>query len=609
MQSNAHRLTGLGLCLAAPLLVLGALLLTLPPSAQAANVVVTVCTAAGLANKLATTVDNDVVTFSCSSGNPTMVVTQTQLIQHDITINGGSAITLSGGSAVGILAVPAGRTVTISYLTLAHGLAAHGGALLVTGTVAADNDTFINNKTTTAVGAGGGAAYVATSGQLVVKNSRFLTNTAQPVSDGGGAILSSGVLTTVSDLFLGNAGASGGAILQAAGGGYVANSTFISNSALYGGAILANANLALFADEFDHNHALGLPVQLNGPQFVGLPLGGGGLYVGSNANVAIEQTLFFSNTAFNGSLIGLGGALLNSGSLGVARSRFDKNAAHSDGGALFNNGTAAIGLSDFTENYTIRSGGAISNTGTLDVGYSLLAGNSAAANGGALDNFGQAALRFDLVAENNADAGGGVRNQAGGVLFVGGSRLVANAAVSNAGGAILNNATLTVTNSTLDGNYSGQNGAALSSGGAGATTLLLNSTVISNTTVASAAGLRRFGGTLTLINTIVSGNQPNNCSGTVVDGGHNLQFSDSTCGLGLTANPRLGPAQNNGGPNIGTIYGAIATYALLSNSPAINTGDDANCPARDERGFLRVAPCDIGAIERAFEQFLPLLQK
>lgn len=610
MKNIVSRMVGLGVSLAAPLLVLGALLLAQPPSARASNVVVNVCTAAGLANKLAIAVDGDVVTFACPGGQATIVVTHTQVIQHNITINGGGVITLSGGSAVGILAVPAGHSVTLSYLTFAHGKAAQGGALLVTGTVAADNDAFVNNQTLNSVTSGGAAAYVTTGGQLVVKDSRFVTNTAQPLGQGGGAIFNSGILTTVNVLFFGNVAESGGAIQQQAGRAFVASSNFISNAAIFGGAVMANSNLVLFADTFDHNHAQGTPIQISGPQGFPLPVGGGGLYVTQNSNVVIVQTRFFSNTAFNDTLVGLGGAVVNFGSLDVADSRIDENAAQSDGGAIYNAGTAAFGSSDLTDNYSFKSGGAISNTGTLTVATSVLGHNGAAANGGALDNWGHASLLVDLIAENVADAGGAARNEVGGVLSVGASRLASNAAVSNAGGGLLNNATLTVTNSTLDSNYSAQNGAALSNGGSSsATALVLNSTVISNTSVASAAGLRRFGGTLTLINTIVSGNQPNNCSGTVVDGGHNLQFSDATCGLSTQANPRLGPEQNNGGPSVGTAYGAIPTFALLPNSPAINTGDDGNCPARDERGFLRVAPCDIGAIERAFPQFLPLIEK
>jgi len=609
MHPIMRRIVASGLACALPFAAVVALLLALPPSAQASNVVVTNCTAAGLAAKLAITVDNDVVTFACAIGGPTIVVTQTQVIQHDITINGGSVITLSGGSAVGVLAVPAGRTVTINYLTVAHGRADHGGALVVSGTAVADTVTFINNKTSGAVGDSGGAAYVASGGQLIVRNSKFLTNTAPPVSDGGGAIGSSGVLTAVNDLFSGNVGNGGGAILLSNGTGYVASSNFINNGALFGGAIMANANVGLLADEFDHNHTRGTLIETSRPQIISQPLGGGAIFVLTSANVAILQNYFFSNTAANDTLIGLGGAIANLGNLGVADSRFNQNAAQGDGGTIFNSGQAAIGGSDLSNGYSFLSGGAISNTGTLNVSTSVFGGNIAADNGGALDNFGHASLIFDLIAENDAAAGGAIRNQTGGFLFVGASRLSGNAAVSNAGGAILNNATLTVTNSTLDNNHSNTNGAALFNGGAGATTQVLNSTLISNTTVASAGALRRTGGSLTLINTIVSGNQPNNCSGTVVDGGHNLQFSDSTCGLSLTNNPQLGPSQDNGGPNVGTIYGVIPTYAPRSNSPAINGGDDASCPARDERGYQRNSPCDIGAIEQAFLTLLPVLQK
>ena len=37
--------------------------------------------------------------------------------------------------------------------------------------------------------------------------------------------------------------------------------------------------------------------------------------------------------------------------------------------------------------------------------------------------------------------------------------------------------------------------------------------------------------------------------------------------------------------------------ALLPNSPAINAGNDANAPPRDQRGYLRNGTSDIGAFE------------
>ncbi len=59
--------------------------------------------------------------------------------------------------------------------------------------------------------------------------------------------------------------------------------------------------------------------------------------------------------------------------------------------------------------------------------------------------------------------------------------------------------------------------------------------------------------------------------------------------------PLLGPLQDNGGDSV--------THALLARSPAIDTGDPAVCPVRDQREYLRPVDgdgrptCDIGAYQ------------
>ena len=57
---------------------------------------------------------------------------------------------------------------------------------------------------------------------------------------------------------------------------------------------------------------------------------------------------------------------------------------------------------------------------------------------------------------------------------------------------------------------------------------------------------------------------------------------------------------------------ALPTLMPLSGSPAINAGTAGNCPSNpdvDERGFLRLGLCDIGAVERVFPLDLPLLTR
>jgi hypothetical protein len=104
----------------------------------------------------------------------------------------------------------------------------------------------------------------------------------------------------------------------------------------------------------------------------------------------------------------------------------------------------------------------------------------------------------------------------------------------------------------------------------------------------------------TILKTGATGANIFNDSGTVSSLGYNL--SNDTCGGFLigpgdqaNTDPILGPLQDNGGPTL--------THALLSGSPAINSGDPnfTPPPLYDQRGpgFNRVANgrIDIGSFE------------
>jgi hypothetical protein len=58
----------------------------------------------------------------------------------------------------------------------------------------------------------------------------------------------------------------------------------------------------------------------------------------------------------------------------------------------------------------------------------------------------------------------------------------------------------------------------------------------------------------------------------------------------LTGNPNLGPYTDDGTPGNGH-------FPLLPTSQAINAGNPAACPKKDQLGEKRVGICDIGAIE------------
>jgi len=76
--------------------------------------------------------------------------------------------------------------------------------------------------------------------------------------------------------------------------------------------------------------------------------------------------------------------------------------------------------------------------------------------------------------------------------------------------------------------------------------------------------------------------------------GNNLIGDPTGCtitmqGTDLTGNPGLDTFTDNGTPGNGH-------FPLLPTSRAIDAGNDAVCPKRDQLGEKRVGPCDIGAI-------------
>ena len=365
---------------------------------------------------------------------------------------------------------------------------------------------------------------------------------------------------------------------------------------------------------------------------------GGGIY---NAGVLnVSHSSFISNSATALSGIDDGGAIYNAGTLTVSHSVFISNTANY-GGGIRNNGTATVSDSSFYRNRSLSSGGAVMNGGTfaLNINANLSSAdvimpypripdsisgspvmtmkiihstftdnaaaygagvwsdstltlidsefshNAAIVSGGALFNgFSIATLSNSTIYSNTAQFGGGIYN-ASGPLTVTNATIVTNSATIE-GGAIMNEGLITATNVTFAGNISSLGSTVAVTG-----TAVIMKLVMRNTIVLYAAG-------------------QDGCYGNVVDGGYNLE-SGITCNLTAThslqnSNPLLAALKINM-PGIN-----VSTMALLSGSPAINTGNNAVCPSTDERGIPRMVNnvCDIGAFEfwsATYTAYLPLM--
>lgn len=230
--------------------------------------------------------------------------------------------------------------------------------------------------------------------------------------------------------------------------------------------------------------------------------------------------------------------------------------------------------------------------------------------GGGIQSFANLGITRCAITNNRAFNGAGILNESGAKMTIRESAITGNQTTGNAGGGIGNSGALNLINSTVSGNAALRNGGSAAGGGAlynlgnppaTATFAAVNSTLASNVAdPGNGGGILNQAASVTLINTLVSGNLGGNClalSGVTQSTDHSLD-SDGTCGLTgpgdlSGVDPLLAALANNGGPT--------DTQALRAGSPALDAGDSAPgvCPATDQRGITRPRgpACDIGAYE------------
>ncbi len=273
---------------------------------------------------------------------------------------------------------------------------------------------------------------------------------------------------------------------------------------------------------------------------------------------------------------------------------------------IFNiNSGASVELDhlDIIQGGGVASGGGINNEGDLNISNSKLAGNSVSSFGGAIYNSGTLIITDSTVSNNTSGYfGGGILN--GASLTVSGTSFTSNDADFGGGISSLGaSATNLILNSTFYNNNADTSGGGIYTSGGIIT--VNNGTFSDNTINFYGGGIYSNNGTLHLKNSILANSSGgNDCySSYVLATNINNLIEDGSCSSASIGDPLLGSLADNGGPT--------ETMALLTGSPAIDTGNDGTCESTDQRGIPRPIgeACDIGAYEYEYPYalFLPLI--
>lgn len=313
------------------------------------------------------------------------------------------------------------------------------------------------------------------------------------------------------------------------------------------------------------------PITINGPGARVLAISGAGVsrvfnitsgpVTISDLTVSDGRAAGQNQTLQQDATNGLGGGIISFAGLTLTNCAFTDNTAIGGGGFI-----GAPGANGY--------GGAIfSASGSLTLNRCTFAGNTAEGGSGASrqrggDAFGGAmsvssALTLINCTFNNNTAVGGRGGDSN-------NSNAAGAGGNAVGGGFQSAGSLAATNCTISGNAS--------NGGHGGFNADF---VFSPDGTGTGGGIDLSSGDLR--NSIVAANT---ASTTGPDTNGTISSTDH-CLIG--GNPLLGNLKNNGGPT--------DTMALLSGSAAVNAGNDAVAPRRDQRGYARAGISDIGSFE------------
>jgi hypothetical protein len=386
-------------------------------SVQADTITVTTTADSGpgsLRQALADSNDGDTINFAVTG---TIGLTSAELlVNKSVTISGPGAASLAvdGNATSRVLHIGAGKTVSISDLTLTNGnvvAVGNGCGLLNDHAVLTIDSCAVHNNYSTQLANGGGVYNDGSAGSatLTILNSAITTNHAysagggiyNDASNGGSATLtitnssvSDNNAAFVSDVGL--SGGEGGGIYNDGGTLIIINSGVSGNSAglidpppfTYGGGISNYGTLTITNSTINNNRC---------------GVNGGGIY--NNGMLTITNTTVSDNAAvseYDGKPYGYGGGV-SGGTLMFSNSTLSGNYANvSDGGILVGGGT-------ITNSTISGNNGSVSfGGGTLEIGNTILNASAGSANiinyGGTLTSHG-----YNL----SSDDGGGYLNGPG----------------------------------------------------------------------------------------------------------------------------------------------------------------------------------------------------
>lgn len=429
--------------------------------------------------------------------NADVSVGMVQIKNANLTID---SITLDGQGKGRLIRIEGGK-LTIKDSTFENGVSynsnsgytggdIHGGAIYAfTTDIDIQDSVFQNNSAVPRVGAGtdfnsadGGAIYAAHAGTIMIRSTKFENNKVVGVNDtlkngGGGGAITADYTTSVeisNSTFTGNhtghiseAGNQGGAIR-------VAHTIFKSTNNTYNIARTFNTGGAIYA------HMVTVTIEGDTYKIDNLGDGfgiSGGAIVSENSDTTINNSTFTgtgdSKVIHSGGLIDVVGSgtfnLKNSTLTGTGSWWNGPGMATFGGGVAFETDSTATALIENTTINNIASdehGGAIA-VGTRvgdNTGVSLILRNITINNartryawktthGGAIGigKGSNVTIEGGTISGGFSVIGGGIYNE-GNLTLTGGAKMSGNTAYKY-GGAIYNNGTLTVDETTLEGNF------------------------------------------------------------------------------------------------------------------------------------------------------------